>query len=106
MKNCERCGTKPPMITKGEFAGMRGLHAYCEHCSEDLCFKCMMSTTCDNSDDNSRHLAATDEVDDESDNNAPTRCPDCHSSFDGGIQAGTVCPTCRRGVVERTDVSA
>ncbi len=31
----------------------------------------------------------------------PTQCPDCGSNFDGGVDAGTVCPVCHRGMVQR-----
>lgn len=47
MKNCEQCGARPPRIREGEFAGETGMHAYCEHCSEDLCLACMTRMPCD-----------------------------------------------------------
>lgn len=55
-KPCERCGTLPPMIMTGPFAGSRGIHDYCMHCSEDLCPKCMETTRCRESSDGKHEL--------------------------------------------------
>lgn len=33
----------------------------------------------------------------------PVHCPDCGSNFDGGIEEGTVCTVCRRGIVRRPE---
>ena len=51
MKKCESCGAPPPRITEGEFAGQRGMHDYCEHCSADLCEGCMKTNPCSNAPD-------------------------------------------------------
>lgn len=46
MRDCERCGAAPPRFEAGPFAGKRGAHDYCEHCSADLCEKCMTRGKC------------------------------------------------------------
>lgn len=38
--------------------------------------------------------------------NGPTKCPDCYAEFDAGVEAGVVCPGCRRGVVVRDEPDA
>lgn len=38
MGKCERCGAMP----EGEY----GLHDYCDHCSKNLCPKCMEAGCC------------------------------------------------------------
>lgn len=41
----------PPRVTEGLFAGSRGMHNYCVHCSKDLCEECMKERRCPDSDD-------------------------------------------------------
>ena len=46
MKPCEGCGAAPPRIESGPFAGSTQMHDYCQHCSRDLCPKCMADGHC------------------------------------------------------------
>lgn len=63
-KNCEACGSPPPAIASGPFAGSRSMHDYCVHCSKDLCDDCMRSKPCRETE-SERHLSqsAADEED-------------------------------------------
>ena len=53
MKPCERCGKTPG-------PSPYAMHDYCDHCSRDLCEKCMNEGKCPDSHDE-RHHPADDE---------------------------------------------
>lgn len=54
-KPCESCGAPGPLIETGPFAGSREMHAYCAHCSRDLCSRCMKIGRCPDSPDGKHH---------------------------------------------------
>jgi len=56
MADCERCGGKGAVITRGPFAGSKQGVDYCEHCSENLCESCLSGTKCKESKDGKHHL--------------------------------------------------
>lgn len=57
---CERCKDEPPTIRVGPWAGQRGLHNFCTHCSKNLCADCMAKGRCRQSP-TKKHEAAPEE---------------------------------------------
>lgn len=61
---CEVCGAQPPRAEKGPFAGSLLFHDYCNHCSRDLCDKCMETSKCRESPDG-KHAPNSEDEDEE-----------------------------------------
>ena len=58
--HCEGCGSTPPSITSGPFAGQYDLFDYCVYCSQNLCEECLTKETCAESSDR-HHLPSASE---------------------------------------------
>lgn len=56
---CESCKAPPPKIETGPWAGQRGMHNYCVHCSKDLCENCLAAGRCRESQ-TGKHEAESD----------------------------------------------